>query len=252
MSPTRTPAPAAAVAAVRRAAVPWLRRRLAIVGSVVEVRTSVPDVVLTYDDGPRPGITEPILSALADAGATATFFVLLSQVRRAPALLAEVSAAGHEIGLHGLDHRPLPDLPAAEVERRTREGRAELEDLVGRRIRWFRPPYGRQTPATWRAVRRAGVMPVLWGPTTWDWRDVSPAERIEAAVRDIRPGAILLAHDGWAGPEDGVDDGPAPVLDRAALTRDVLARYRSLGLGGCSLGEAAAGGRLVRAAVFRR
>jgi peptidoglycan/xylan/chitin deacetylase (PgdA/CDA1 family) len=237
---------------VVRPVVPLVRRFSAPVGSVVGIRTTAPSVALTFDDGPEPGGTDRVLAALADAGATATFFVLGSKIRRAPGLLAEVVAAGHEIGLHGIDHRALPEFTRAEAERRTRDGKAQVEDHIGGEVRWFRPPYGRQTLATWRAVTAAGLMPVLWGPTTWDWRDVAPAERLEAAVRGAKPGAIVLAHDGFAGPDDGVDDGPAPVLDRGALVRDVLAAYRDLGLSARSLGEVAAGGRLAREARFRR
>ncbi|MFQ1003618.1 polysaccharide deacetylase family protein [Modestobacter sp. SSW1-42] len=223
-----------------------------VVGSVVAVRTSAPHVVLTFDDGPEPGGTDRVLTALAERGATATFFVLLGRVRRHPQLLADVVAAGHEIGLHGVDHRALTDLSSAEVTRRTADGRAELEDRTGRPVRWSRPPYGRQTVRTWRAVTRAGLTPVLWGPTTWDWRDISTEERRRAAQRGIGRGAIVLAHDGFAGPADGVDDGPAPILDRGELIGAVLDDYAAQGLVARSLGDALVTGELVRTARFRR
>jgi peptidoglycan/xylan/chitin deacetylase (PgdA/CDA1 family) len=53
-----------------------------LLGSAVEVRTDAPHVVLTFDDGPEPGGTDRVLSALAAAGASATFFVLLTRVRK--------------------------------------------------------------------------------------------------------------------------------------------------------------------------
>lgn len=223
-----------------------------VLGSAVSVRTAAPRVVLTFDDGPEPGGTDRVLSALADAGATATFFVLLSRVRRFPALCAEVVAAGHEIALHGEDHRALPTLPAEEVDRRLRGGRAELEDVTGQRVRWCRPPYGRQTVRNWRSATDAGLLPVLWGPTTWDWRDIPQSERIAKAAEGVRPGAIVLAHDGFAGPEDGAFDGPAPQLDRGELIRAVLAGYAGLGLTATSLGDALAEGELVRESWFAR
>jgi peptidoglycan/xylan/chitin deacetylase (PgdA/CDA1 family) len=244
---------AATVRGTPRAAVGQIRRALGpLTGSVVTVRTATPQVALTFDDGPEPGGTDRVLSALADAGATATFFVLLTRVRRYRALFDEVVAAGHEVGLHGVDHLALPDLPPGEPLRRTRAGRAELEDAAGRTIRWYRPPYGRQTPRTWRAVRRAGLQPVLWGPTTWDWRDVPQAERLTKAQEGVTPGAIVLAHDGFAGPDDAAFDGPAPVLDRGELIAGVLDRYAARGLRARALGDVAADGRLVREARFRR
>ncbi len=221
-----------------------------LLGSAVEVRTDAPDVVLTFDDGPEPGGTDRVLVALADAGATATFFVLLTRVRRYRSLLDEVVAAGHEVALHGVDHRALPTLPPEEVGRLVRDGRAELEDAVGQPVRWHRPPYGRQTLGTWRAVTRAGLQPVLWGPSTWDWKDVPWEQRLARSRLGLQRGAIVLAHDGFPGPGDLVDDGPAPVLDRGALIAEVLDGYAERGLAARSLRDVVAGGRLVREALL--
>jgi peptidoglycan-N-acetylglucosamine deacetylase len=236
---------------VLRRAVPAARRAAGVVaGSVVAVDTTAPAVALTFDDGPEPGGTDRVLTALAAGGATATFFVLLTRVRRHRALLDDVLAAGHEVALHGADHRALPDLPPAEVAGVLRSARAELEDAAGREVRWYRPPYGRQTVRTWRAVRAAGLTPVLWGPTTWDWKDVPHPVRLAKAADGVHPGAVVLAHDGFAGPEDAASDGPAPVLDRGALIADVLADYAARGLAARSFGELLATGRPVREARF--
>jgi peptidoglycan/xylan/chitin deacetylase (PgdA/CDA1 family) len=241
------PTARAAVASARRGA----RRAVgAVVGSVVEVRTDAPHVVLTFDDGPEPGGTDRVLAALADAGATATFFMLLTRVRRYPSLCAEVVAAGHEVALHGVDHTALPTLPAPDVVRLLRDGRSELEDATGCPVRWSRPPYGRQTMRNWRAATAAGLLPVLWGPTTWDWKDVTPAERLARSLDGVRRGAVVLAHDGFAGADDNAFDGPAPVLDRGTLIRGVLESYGEHGLAARSLRDALAGGRPVLESWF--
>ncbi|MEU4804666.1 polysaccharide deacetylase family protein [Actinosynnema sp. NPDC023587] len=237
---------------VRGLAAPVERLLGGVAGSVCAVRTEAPYVVLTYDDGPDPAGTAEVLAALAESRATATFFVLLTRVRRFPGLLAEVAAAGHEIALHGPDHRRLTRLRPDEVARRTRDARAELEDLTGRRVRWFRPPYGAQSFGTWRAVTRCGLVPVLWGPELRDWADLPQAERLAGAVRSARAGSIVLGHDGFAGPGDGVDDGPAPTLDRGDLTRRLLHACAARGLAGRSLGDALEAGEPSRRARFRR
>jgi peptidoglycan/xylan/chitin deacetylase (PgdA/CDA1 family) len=221
-----------------------------LLGSAVELRTDAPHVVLTFDDGPEPGGTDRVLPVLADAGATATFFVLMTRVHKYPALLREVVAAGHEVALHGVDHRALPSLTADDVARRMRAGRAELEDAIGQRVRWVRPPYGRQRVGDWRAARSAGLLPVLWGPTTWDWKDVPASQRIAKALQGLRPGSIVLAHDGFAGPEDGACDGPPPVLDRGELIARVLEGYAERGLSARSLDAALTGGSLLRETWF--
>ena len=216
------------------------------VGSVRAVRTTEPLVVLTYDDGPLAGQTEGVLASLSDTGSTATFFVLMTKVRRAPGLLREVVAAGHEVALHGPDHRRLVGLPVKEVTERTRAARFELEDLLGAPVRWIRPPYGSQTPPTWAAVRRAGLTPVMWGGTTWDWKDIPTQDRLARAIPHLVPGQILLAHDALAGLEDGAEDRPSFDLDRGAFARELLGAIDAHGYRAVSLVDALARGARLR------
>jgi len=243
--------PRAVLAGPARRLVPMTRRAAGLVaGSVVAVRTTAPSVALTFDDGPEPGGTDRVLAALADAGATATFFVLLTRVRRHRGLLDEVLAGGHEVALHGADHRAVPEVPPAELAGALQAAREQLEDVAGREVRWYRPPYGRQSLRTWREVTAAGLTPVLWGPTTWDWKDVPQAERLAKAQQGVAPGAIVLAHDGFAGADDLAFDGPGPVLDRGELIGRVLAGYAERGLTARSFGEVLAAGSAVREARF--
>ena len=132
--------------------------------------------MLTFDDGPDPVGTPAVLEALAAHGATATFFVLLTR-GRVTRLLARVLADGHEVGLHGVDHRRLTRFSHAEVHARTAAAKVELE-AADRGARPLVPaPVRGAAPATWLAARRAGLVPVLWGPTTWDWRELPQADR---------------------------------------------------------------------------
>ncbi len=68
-------------------------------------RGAADHVALTFDDGPDPRSTPRFLDALDSRGTHATFFLLGSMVARARSLAAELSAAGHEVGVHGWDHR---------------------------------------------------------------------------------------------------------------------------------------------------
>lgn len=212
-----------------------------------------PVVALTFDDGPDPVGTPALLEVLARHEATATFFVLLTRVRRRPELLRLLLEAGHEVALHGVDHRRLTRLPPDEVRRRLHDGRAELEDLSGREVRWFRPPYGAQSVGVWRAVRREGLEPVFWGPSLWDWKDVDDSARLAKARTGLRAGAVVLGHDGLAGPADGAEEDLSGIpLDRSALWESALTMFENEGLRGRSFGELADQGRLVRAARFGR
>lgn len=213
------------------------------IGSVTAVTGADRSVVLTYDDGPHPVNTPAVLDALAETGATATFFVLLTRVRQEPGVVRETIAAGHEIALHGSDHRAMTTLPPAEATRRLVDGRKELEDVTGRAVRWFRPPYGRQNAHTWRETRRAGLTPVMWGPSLADSRtDLDDDGRIAFALSKTVAGSILLCHDNFADATDGADDGTAPDLDRARLARRLIAALAERDLRCLSLADVLAAG----------
>ena len=80
-----------------------------------------------------------------------------------------MAAAGHEIGVHGWDHRPV----ALHSPRSLRDGIARTRDLVedatGRPVTWYRPPYGMVTLVSWWAARAVGLDTVLWSAWGRDW-----------------------------------------------------------------------------------
>jgi peptidoglycan/xylan/chitin deacetylase (PgdA/CDA1 family) len=186
-----------------------------------------PSVLLTYDDGPDPGGTPAVLRELAAADARATFFVLGTRVRLYPDVLRSVVAEGHEIGLHGADHRRVDQVPEAELARLLIESKDVLEQAVQRPVVWYRPPYGRLTPSAWTAVSDAGMTTAGWSCDIQDWLDVPREQHLAGLDAITRAGEIVLAHDAFADGRDLVDDGPGPRVDRAALARAVLDRIAS-------------------------
>ncbi len=153
-------------------------------------------VALTFDDGPHPEGTPAILEVLARAGALATFFVVGEQVRRRPALVAEIAAAGHLVGLHGDRHRLQLRLGAAALRDDLRRGSAAIEDALGHGPVWHRPPYGIYSPSGLLAARSAGLRPLLWSRWGKDWRKFTTPARIAARVLPgVLPGDVILLHD---------------------------------------------------------
>jgi peptidoglycan-N-acetylglucosamine deacetylase len=62
------------------------------------------EVVLTFDDGPHPKYTQPILAALKAQCTKATFFVVGEMVEQYPDVARQVQAEGHTIGTHTWTH----------------------------------------------------------------------------------------------------------------------------------------------------
>jgi peptidoglycan/xylan/chitin deacetylase (PgdA/CDA1 family) len=153
-------------------------------------------VALTFDDGPDPRGTPAVLGALAAEGITATFFLVGEQVRDAPALAAEVAAAGHEIALHCDRHRNLLRLTPAQVRDDLLRARATIGEATGAEPRLYRPPYGVLSGAALTVARRHGWEPVLWDRWGRDWRCRATAASIVADAADaLDGGEVLLLHD---------------------------------------------------------
>jgi peptidoglycan/xylan/chitin deacetylase (PgdA/CDA1 family) len=172
--------------------------RLAMFASVVcQGPKARPEVALTFDDGPHPTSTRQVLAALAAAGAPATFFVLGAKAEKAPEVLREILAAGHELGVHGDTHdRRLslrhPDAIAASLERVL----TAVASATGARPRLFRPPIGHTSPRTAVAARRLGLTLVGWSVRTRDGRaSTTAAQATQRVLAGLRPGAIILMHD---------------------------------------------------------
>jgi peptidoglycan/xylan/chitin deacetylase (PgdA/CDA1 family) len=155
-----------------------------------------PGVAVTFDDGPHPEGTPAVLEVLAVAGARATFFLIGEQVQRRPELVARILAGGHAVALHGYRHRLQLRLTPAAVSEDIRRGIAVLSDAAGAAPVWHRPPFGIYSPAGLRAVREAGLSPLLWSRWGKDWRKFTTPGRIVGRVtRAIIGGDVILLHD---------------------------------------------------------
>ncbi len=153
-------------------------------------------VALTFDDGPDPRSTPGFLDLLARRGVRATFFMLGSMTAAAPGLAAEVAAAGHDIGVHGWDHRYLTARGPRETFRDLAQARDTIAAATGRLPSYFRPPYGVLSGSALLAVRRLGLRPLLW--TCWgrEWAPGATAGTVASTLRkNLTGGGTVLLHD---------------------------------------------------------
>ena len=189
-------------------------------------------VYLTFDDGPNPGATEPILGTLAAEGVPATFFLVGEHVRRFPQVARRVALAGHEIGNHTLRHRKLHFAGPARIREELERTHALIGETTGRAPRAFRAPHGYRNPFVARATHRLGYTVFGWTFGVWDSDPRVAAQEIRRRVRiRLRPGAIVLLHDG---------DGYDPQGDRtrtAAALAGIIADARAAGYSFGSLAE---------------
>ena len=164
---------------------------------IVGVSTRERVVALSFDDGPDPRWTPAVLDALDRFGAKATFFLQGEHVDAHPALAREVAARGHEIANHTYDHAELPELDAGAVIDQVQRANAALAAAGLPAPALFRPPKGRFDHEAGIAVRTTGLLTAGWtdGLCIEKWVKRGPAG-VEQMLSLVRPGAILLGHDG--------------------------------------------------------
>lgn len=153
-------------------------------------------LALTYDDGPNDPYTWHVMEVLERHGVKATFFLIGQFVRQKPRIARAIVEAGHVIGSHTWDHPNLIFCSATEVRRQLELAQSAIFDATGVASKLFRPPFGGRRPATLRAVRAFGLLPIMWSVTCYDWRAESADRIVAHARRQVRGGDIILLHDG--------------------------------------------------------
>jgi peptidoglycan/xylan/chitin deacetylase (PgdA/CDA1 family) len=160
-------------------------------------------IALTFDDGPGAQTPE-FLNLLDRYQVKATFFMLGEQVQYRGPIAKDVASLGHEIASHTYFHtnylkklKEVGDPSKAEeiLLADMKKTQQLLEKTTAHKIIYCRMPHGIDRPWIKNAARRAGVVLVNWTYGS-DWT-TSPAEKlIPEYVAAIKPGAILLLHDG--------------------------------------------------------
>jgi peptidoglycan/xylan/chitin deacetylase (PgdA/CDA1 family) len=161
------------------------------------------EIALTFDDGPNDPYTFQLLDILAEHQVRATFFMIGRFVRERPDIVRAVQAAGHLIGNHTMTHPWLVLESPAKVRQELADCNAALEDVLGERVSYFRPPHGSRRPDVLRAARVLGLTPVMWNVIGHDWEkgiraaDVQDyVERGMSRNRLARWGSNIVLHDG--------------------------------------------------------
>lgn len=148
-------------------------------------------VYLTFDDGPRPDATPAILAILARNQAKATFFVMGVRAAKYPAIVDAIRAQGNAIGNHTWSHPELTGQSNAAIRTEIRRTQAVIGAAT-----CFRAPYGSTSPRVERVIKGAGLRHYLWTVDTSDWMRPSTKAIVSSVMRGLRPGAIVLMHDG--------------------------------------------------------
>jgi peptidoglycan/xylan/chitin deacetylase (PgdA/CDA1 family)/membrane-associated phospholipid phosphatase len=155
-------------------------------------------VALSFDDGPDPQVTPAVLDALAQHGARATFFTIGRALHANPALARRIADEHHELGNHSWGHSRWQNFWGTRSHRREIELGAQAITSLGGSVTQplYRPPIGLKSPPLARAARSLRLTIVAWSLHSRDTRSDDPHRIARRVLGKIRPGDIVLMHDG--------------------------------------------------------
>ncbi|MEM8838638.1 MAG: polysaccharide deacetylase family protein [Pseudomonadota bacterium] len=159
------------------------------------------EVVLTFDDGPREGITDRILEALAEECTKATFYVLGRSARTFPHLVKRAAREGHTIATHTQSHPFLTrhgnEKIAAELRRGMRSVNWALKGTPYKASNFFRYPYLDRSQRTDRIVKDAGLIVFDMFIDSLDWKKSSSEVMLNRVLNRLRArgSGVILFHD---------------------------------------------------------
>ncbi|MBK8227972.1 MAG: polysaccharide deacetylase family protein [Flavobacteriales bacterium] len=173
-------------------------------------------LALTYDDGPAPDRTPALLDLLKREQVQATFFCIGERVERAPELAKRIVDEGHAIAVHTHRHPWWWGfMPASIASKEIARCGAAIAKATGSAPALMRPPFGVTSPATARAMRRSGLMPVAWDLRSFDTMSIDADLLAARVVPQLKRSSIVLMHD----------TAPSAI----GLTQELIREARTLG-----------------------
>jgi peptidoglycan/xylan/chitin deacetylase (PgdA/CDA1 family) len=212
--------------------IPWVITRIFGLG-VFRKGLVRREVAFTFDDGPDPKYTPPLLDMLKKHNVKATFFVLGQKAELNPDIIQRIHEEGHQIGIHNYIHASNWLMTPWTVKKEHIYRSADIiETITGSRPTYYRPPWG--IINVWDFFLKKEYQIVFWSLMAYDWRSHISKKKLKSKLlRKITDGSVILLHD--SGETFGADhDAPFHMLE--ALDQ-VLADLKLRGFQGVRIDE---------------
>ncbi|MEF2964383.1 polysaccharide deacetylase family protein [Paenibacillus sp. M1] len=156
-------------------------------------------VLLTFDDGPKEEeMIDGLIDTLDKHHAKAIFFVNGYRVKAHPELLTLIHDRGQIIGNHSWDHIDLKKETPENARKQVEDVQIIVEQTIGERPRFFRPPFGSGNDALHQIVEENGMIYMTWsnGSLDWDSKNKNKPDAVIQNVMDqLHAGSNILMHE---------------------------------------------------------
>ncbi len=158
--------------------------------------TKEKQIAVTFDDGPNKEYTPKVISLLEEYNAKATFFLIGRKIEGNEAIVIQIDSAGHTIGNHTFSHSFFIDFKnVSGFKDELNKTSDSVFNLIGKRIKLFRPPYGVTTPNLAKAAKALKYQIIGWNVRSMDTRNDNEEKIILRVTQQLKPGAVVLFHD---------------------------------------------------------
>jgi peptidoglycan-N-acetylglucosamine deacetylase len=158
--------------------------------------THIPEIALTFDDGPNPYYTPQVLAILQHYGVKATFFDVGYLVADYPNIVRQEYNQQNVVANHSWSHPVLTYFSAQGIQSQLTSTSNIIQATIGVRPTFFRPPYGSINNTVLTQARNLHYITVLWDGSSADWSLPGVNVIVNKILHYARNGAILLLHDG--------------------------------------------------------
>lgn len=148
---------------------------------------------LTFDDGPNTTTTLQVLDILKKHGVTASFFVVGNEITpESEESMRRAVEMGCEIENHSQTHSVMTEMDPDDISEEIKFTSDKIEAVVGRRPKFFRPPYIAYNQTMFDTID----LTFICGVGAEDYNDeVSAEERCKRIMEQVSDGTVILLHD---------------------------------------------------------
>lgn len=142
-------------------------------GNIERLHRGKNQIVLTFDDGPTPGVTNKVLDILKKNEVKGTFFVIGSKAKTSPELMRRIKAEGHIVGNHSMTHPKLGDLGTFSWKKIIKAEVLNTHDVLLPYLQKDQRFYFRAPHASWdgklsKYLNKTDIGAKYAGPVLWD------------------------------------------------------------------------------------
>ena len=159
-----------------------------------QIQTELPQIAITFDDGPSTVYTPRLLDGLKERGVKATFFLIGQNIEKegGSEIVKRMYEEGHLIGNHTYHHVEITKVSNDEAYQELMLTNEAIKNITGEEVQFMRPPFG-----LWQKEleKKIHVLPVMWSIDPLDWATENVDEIVNKVVTEAQENDIILLHD---------------------------------------------------------